>query len=172
MKQVTTVELDIAKHVFQAHGVDKAGRVAFKRKLRRHEVGKFFRNLEPCVVGIEASGSAHHWARVLRAAGHTVRLMAPQFVKPYVKSNKNDANDAEAIAEAVMRPKMRFVFAKSVEQQDMQCLHRIRSRLVACRTQLVNQIVDCWRSLASSCRNMWRNCAVECRRFWKMQRAG
>ena len=140
MKQVVAVGLDIAKQVFQAHGVDKAGKTVLRRKLRRHEVEKFFGNLGPCVVGIEASGSAHYWARVLGAAGHTVRLMAPQFVKPYVKSNKNDANDAEAIAEAVMRPNMRFVSPKSVEQQDMQCLHRVRSRLVACRTQLVNQI--------------------------------
>jgi transposase len=140
MMKVATVGLDIAKQVFQAHGVDKAGRLVVRRKLRRHEVEKFFRSLEPCVVGIEASGSAHYWARVLSGAGHTVRLMAPQFVKPYVKSNKNDANDAEAIAEAVTRPNMRFVSPKSVEQQDIQCLHRVRSRLVACRTQLSNQI--------------------------------
>ena len=140
MGKVTTVGLDIAKQVFQAHGIDRGGKVVFGRKLRRREVEKFFRALEPWVIGIEASGSAHYWARVLRAAGHTVRLMAPQFVKPYVKSNKNDANDAEAIAEAVTRPNMRFVSAKSVEQQDVQCLHRVRSRLVACRTQLVNQI--------------------------------
>ena len=92
------------------------------------------------MIGIEASGSAHYWARVLGGQGHTVRLMAPQFVKPYVKSQKNDANDAEAICEAVTRPNMRFVPQKSIEQQDLQCLHRVRSRLVSCRTQLINQV--------------------------------
>jgi transposase len=140
MLKVTTIGLDIAKQVFQVHGTDKAGRTVLRRKLRRSEVARFFSEQPPCLVGIEASGSAHYWARVLGGLGHTVRLMAPQFVKPYVKSNKNDANDAEAICEAVTRPSMRFVPQKSVEQQDLQCLHRVRSRLVACRTQLVNQI--------------------------------
>lgn len=138
--KVATIGLDIAKQVFQVHGADKSGKLVLRRKLRRNEVGRFFAGLEPCLVGIEASGSSHYWARALSAAGHTVRLMAPQFVKPYVKSNKNDANDAEAICEAVTRPNMRFVPQKSVEQQDLQCLHRVRSRLVTCRTQLVNQI--------------------------------
>jgi transposase len=140
MKVVAAVGLDIAKQVFQVHAADKAGRAVVRRKLKRNEVERFFAELEPCVVGIEASGSAHHWARVLSGLGHTVRLMAPQFVKPYVKSQKNDANDAEAICEAVTRPNMRFVPQKSVEQQDLQCLHRVRSRLVANRTQLINQI--------------------------------
>jgi transposase len=140
MVKVTTVGLDIAKQVFQVHGADKTGRTVLRRKLRRNEVARFFSEQAPCLVGIEASGSAHYWARMLGGLGHTVRLMAPQFVKPYVKSNKNDANDAEAICEAVTRPSMRFVPQKSVEQQDLQCLHRVRSRLVACRTQLVNQI--------------------------------
>ena len=140
MMKVTTIGLDIAKQVFQAHGTDKAGRTVVRRKLRRGEVARFFSEQPACLVGIEASGSAHYWARVLGDLGHTVRLMAPQFVKPYVKSNKNDANDAEAICEAVSRPSMRFVPQKSVEQQDLQCLHRVRSRLVSCRTQLVNQI--------------------------------
>jgi transposase len=126
--------------VFQVHGSDRFGRAVMRRKLRRSEVARFFSEQPPCLIGIEASGSAHHWARVLGGLGHTVRLMAPQFVKPYVKSNKNDANDAEAICEAVTRPSMRFVPQKSVEQQDLQCLHRVRSRLVACRTQLINQI--------------------------------
>jgi transposase len=138
--KATTIGLDIVKQVFQVHGADKAGRTVLRRKLRRSEVARFFSEQPPCLVGIEASGSAHHWARVLGGMGHTVRLIAPQFVKPYVKSNKNDANDAEAICEAVTRPTMRFVPQKSVEQQDLQCLHRVRSRLVACRTQLVNQI--------------------------------
>ena len=114
--------------------------MVLRRKLRRSEVARFFSEQPPCLVGIEASGSAHYWARVLGGLGHTVRLMAPRFVKPYVKSNKNDANDAEAICEAVTRPSMRFVPQKSVEQQDLQSLHRVRSRLVSCRTQLVNQI--------------------------------
>ena len=140
MKKVTTIGLDIAKQVFQVHGADRTGRAVVRRKLRRDEVVRFFSEVEPCLVGIEASGSAHYWARVLSRFGHTVRLMAPQFVKPYVKSQKNDANDAEAICEAVTRPSMRFVPQKSVEQQDLQCLHRVRSRLVACRTQLINQI--------------------------------
>ncbi len=140
MEQVTTIGLDIAKQVFQVHGADKAGKAVLRRKLRRGEVARFFSKLSPCLVGIEASGSAHYWARVIGAFGHTVRLMAPQFVKPYVKSQKNDANDAEAICEAATRPHMRFVPQKTVEQQDMQCLHRVRSRLVSSRTQLINQI--------------------------------
>lgn len=140
MKAIVTIGLDIAKQVFQVHGADKAGRPVLRRKLRRGEVLRFFSEHPPCLVGIEASGSAHYWARVIGGFGHTVRLMAPQFVKPYVKSQKNDANDAEAICEAVSRPHMRFVPQKSVEQQDLQCLHRVRSRLVASRTQLINQI--------------------------------
>jgi transposase len=140
MATVTTIGLDIAKQVFQVHGADKAGKAVLRRKLRRGEVAKFFSNLSPCLVGIEASGSAHYWSRVIESFGHTVRLMAPQFVKPYVKSQKNDANDAEAICEAVTRPHMRFVPQKSIEQQDLQCLHRVRSRLVSSRTQLINQI--------------------------------
>jgi transposase len=109
-------------------------------KLKRGEVARFFSEIPPCLIGIEASGSAHCWARVIGGFGHTVRLMAPQFVKPYVKSQENDANDAEAICEALARPNMRFVPQKSVEQQALQCLPRVRSRLVACRTQLIYQI--------------------------------
>jgi transposase len=141
--QVAIVGLDIAKHVFQLHGTDAAGKKVMSRKLRRQEVVPFFANLPDCVVGLGACGGAHYWARRLTAAGHTVRLMAPQFVKPFVKSNENDANDAEAICEAVTRPSMRFVPAKSVEQQDIQSLHRVRSRLVGCRTQLGNQVRVC-----------------------------
>lgn len=140
MVKAATIGLDIAKQVFQVHGADRTGRGVLRRKLRRNEMVRFFSELPPCLIGIEASGSAHYWARVLGELGHTVRLMAPQFVKPYVKSQKNDANDAEAICEAVARPSMRFVPQKSIEQQDLQCLHRVRSRLVACRTQLINQI--------------------------------
>lgn len=136
MKSIATIGLDIAKQVFQVHGADKSGRQVLRRKLRRGEMMRFFAEIPPCLIGIEASGSAHYWARTLGGFGHTVRLMTPQFVKPYVKSQKNDANDAEAICEAVGRPQMRFVSQKSIEQQDLQCLHRVRSRLVSCRTQL------------------------------------
>ena len=138
--KITTIGLDLAKQIFQVHGVDVEGRVVLRGRLRRNQVAAFFANVPPCVVGLEACCGAHYWSRVLGRFGHTVRLIAPQFVKPYVKSNKNDANDAEAICEAVSRPHMRFVPAKSVEQQDIQSLHRVRSRLVSSRTQLANQI--------------------------------
>lgn len=138
--RVATVGLDLAKRVFQVHGVDEQGAVVLRRRLQRDEVAPFFANLPACRVGVEACGGAHFWARKLSRCGHTVQLMAPQFVKPYVKSNKNDANDAEAICEAVGRPHMRFVPTKSVEQQDIQCLHRVRSRLVGARTALANQV--------------------------------
>jgi transposase len=138
--KIETVGLDIAKHIFQAHGVDRTGKVVLRKRLRRAEVSSFFAGVEPCLIGLEASGGAHYWFRVLSRLGHTVRLIAPQFVKPYVKSQKNDANDAEAICEAVSRPSMRFVPAKRVEQQDLRCLPRVRSWLIGCRTQLVNQI--------------------------------
>jgi len=137
---VPTIGLDIAKPVFQVQGVDKQGKVALRRRLRREQVAPFFANLSPCLVGLEACGGAHYWARRLSGFGHTVRLMVPQFVKPYVKSNKNDRNDAEAMCEAVSRPQMRFVPGKSVEQQDIQALHRVRSRLVGWRTQLAHQV--------------------------------
>ena len=138
--KIATVGLDIAKQVFQVHGADVEGRVVLRRRLRRNQVVSFFANLPPCVVGMEACCGSHYWFRKISSFGHTVRTMAPQFVKPYVKSNKNDANDAEAICEAVSRPNMRFVPAKSVEQQDIQSLHRVRSRLVSLRTGLANQI--------------------------------
>ena len=107
--KITTVGIDLAKNVFQVHGVDERGKAVLRKQLRRDQVAVFFANLPPCLIGMEACGSAHHWARTLQGFGHTVRLMAPQFVKPYVKSNKNDAADAEAICEAVARPNMRFV---------------------------------------------------------------
>jgi transposase len=138
--KVTTIGLDIAKNVFQVHGADAGGRAVLHRQLRRKQLSSFFANLPPCVIGLEACSGSHYWVRVLSRFGHTVQLIAPQFVKPYVKSNKNDANDAEAICEAVSRPQMRFVPAKSVEQQDIQSLHRVRSRLISLRTQLVNQV--------------------------------
>ena len=138
--KVTTVGLDLAKNVFQVHGVDKQGKAVVRRKLRRAQVREYFAKLPPCLVGMEACGGAHYWARELTTLGHTVKLMSPQFVKPYVKSNKNDANDAEAICEAVVRPNMRFVPAKGVEHMDLQAVHRIRQRLIEERTALVNQI--------------------------------
>ena len=107
--KITTVGIDLAKNVFQVHGVDERGKAVLKKQLKRHQLLVFFSNVPACLIGMEACGGAHFWARRLQAQGHTVRLMAPQFVKPYVKSNKNDAADAEAICEAVSRPNMRFV---------------------------------------------------------------
>ena len=138
--QITTVGLDLAKNVFQVHGVNGHGKVVLRKQLRRDQVAAFFANLPVCLVGMEACSSAHHWARKLQALGHTVRLMAPQFVKPYVKSNKNDAADAEAICEAVARPSMRFVPIKNVEQQAVLALHRARQGFVKARTAEANQI--------------------------------
>ncbi len=139
MNTVTTIGLDLAKQVFQVHGVDKRGKVVIKKRLSRGKVLGFFANLPPAVVGMEACGGSHYWAREIAKLGHTVRQMSPQFVKPYVKTNKNDANDAEAICEAVSRPNMRFVPTKSMEQQDILALHRIRERLVGHRTAVANQ---------------------------------
>jgi len=139
METVTTIGLDLAKRFFQVHGVNKLGKVVLRKKLSREAVLSFFANVSPCVVGMEACGGSHHWAREISKLGHIVRQMSPQFVKPYVKANKNDANDAEAICEAVSRPNMRFVPTKSIERQDIQALHRIRDRLVGSRTAIVNQ---------------------------------
>lgn len=138
--KITTVGIDLAKTVFQLHGVNEHGRVVLKKQLKRDQVVVFFANLPPCVIGMEACGSAHHWARRLQCLGHTVRLMAPQFVKPYVKTNKNDAADAEAICEAVARPNMRFVAIKNVEQQAVLALHRVRQGFVKARTAQANQV--------------------------------
>lgn len=138
--KVTTVGIDLAKNVFQVHGVDERGKPVIRKQLRRQQVAEFFVNLPACLIGMEACGSAHHWARKLQGMGHTVRLMAPQFVKPYVKTNKNDAADAEAICEAVSRPNMRFVPIKNVEQQSVLALHRARQGFVKARTAQANQI--------------------------------
>jgi transposase len=135
----TTIGLDIAKNVFQVHGVDAHGKVTLRKQLKRSQVLAFFANLPPCRIGLEACSGAHYWARELIKLGHDARLISPQFVKPYVKGNKNDANDAEAICEAVGRPSMRFVPVKSIEQQDIQMLHRVRSGLVKERTALANR---------------------------------
>jgi transposase len=137
---IKVLGIDLAKQSFQLHGVDAAGRTVLRKKLSRNNLTAFIANLPPCLIGLEACGGAHYWVRVFKSLGHSVRMIAPQFVKPYVKSNKNDAVDAEAICEAVQRPNMRFVPAKSVTQQDIQCLHRIRSQLVARRTAQANQI--------------------------------
>ena len=138
--RVTTIGLDLAKHVFQVHGVNAEGRPVLRKRLRRSEVATFFAALPPCLVGMEACATAHHWARELRRLGHEVRLMPPAYVKPYVKRGKTDAADAEAICEAVTRPTMRFVPIKAVEQQAALALHRTRDLLVRQRTQIVNMI--------------------------------
>ena len=137
--EINTIGIDLAKEVFQVHAVDARGHVVLKKKLKRKEMATFFANLTPCLIGMEACSSSHYWARKLQAMGHKVKLMAPQFVKPYVKTNKNDAADAEAICEAVTRPSMRFVGVKGVEQQTVLATHRVRSLLVAERTAMVNQ---------------------------------
>lgn len=137
---IKRVGIDLAKLVFQVHGVDYQDKVLLRKQLRRNQLLSFFANVSPCLIGMEACGGAHHWARELQKQGHTVKLIAPQFVKPYVKSNKNDANDAEAICEAVGRPTMRFVTIKTIAQQDLQAIHRIRSELVRQRTAKANQI--------------------------------
>ena len=138
--KITTVGLDIAKRVFQLHGVDAAGKTVLRRNLQRSEVLAFFKALPPCLVGIEACGTAHYWARELRELGHEVRLMPPSYVAPYVKRGKTDAADAAAICEAVTRPTMRFVPIKTAEQQAVLMLHRTRDLLVRQRTMLVNAL--------------------------------
>lgn len=134
------IGVDLAKQVFQVHGVDSHEQVKCRKQLKRSQMLDFFRQLEPCLVAMEACGSAHYWARELIKLGHEVRLIAPQFVKPYVKSGKNDANDAEAICEAASRPTMRYVPVKSEEQQAALSVHRIRSRTIRARTALVNEV--------------------------------
>lgn len=138
MEMITTIGLDIAKSVFQVHGIDAAGKIVVRRRLSRARVLPFFEKLPRCLVGIEACNTSHHWARELIALGHDVRLMPAQYVKPYVKRGKNDAADAEAICEAVTRPTMRFVAVKSPEQQSVMMLHRVRLMLSRQRTQLSN----------------------------------
>jgi transposase len=140
MQVITTIGLDIAKSVFQVHCVDAEGRVVLRRQLKRRYVLAFFQKLPPCLVGIEACASSHHWSRELQAIGHTVRLMPPAYVKPYVKRQKNDATDAEAICEAVTRPNMRFVATKTPEQQSCLTLHRTRHLLIRQQTSVINAI--------------------------------
>jgi transposase len=140
MQTVTTIGLDIAKSVFQVHGIDGEGHVVIRRQIKRRQVLAFFQRLPRCLVGIEACASAHHWSRELQALGHTVRLMPPAYVKPYVKRHKNDATDAEAICEAVTRPNMRFVATKTPEQQSCLTLHRTRHLFIRQQTSVINAI--------------------------------
>jgi transposase len=137
---ITTVGIDLAKNIFQLHGVNNVGETVLTKKLSRKKLPEFMAQLNPCLIGMESCGGSNYWGRRFRAMGHDVRLISPQFVKPYVKSNKNDAVDAEAICEAVARPNMRFVAIKTIEQQDIQSVHRIRARYVRGRTALANQI--------------------------------
>ena len=137
---VVTLGIDLAKNVFQLHGVDRVGKVVVTKRLRRAQLLRTIAQLPPCLIGVEACPGAHYWAREFAKFGHKVRLMGAQFVAPYRKGNKNDGNDAEAICEAVSRPSMRFVPAKSIEQQDLQMLQRIRENVIQSRTALINQI--------------------------------
>ena len=138
--KITTVGIDLAKNVIQVHGVDERGKTVLKKPLKRSQVLAFFANLPACRIGLEACASAHYWARKLQSFGHSVKLMAPQFVKPHVKTNKNDVADAEAICEAMSRPNMRFVPIKNGEQQAVLSLHRARQGFVKARTAQANQI--------------------------------
>jgi transposase len=139
-KEVSRIGIDLGKNVFHLFGVNKAGKPVLRKKLKRKVLLDYLANLPECLIGAEACGGSHHWAREIAKLGHEVRLISPQFVKPYVKGNKNDYNDAEGICEAVSRPTMRFVEIKNIEQQDIQALHRIRQSLVKSRTALSNQI--------------------------------
>jgi len=140
MEQVTTVGIDLAKRVFALHGVDETGRVVLRRMVRREQLVELIAGLSPCLIGMEAGSGAHQWARRFQALGHTVRLMAAKFVSPYRRNGKNDGNDAEAICEAVSRPGMRFVPVKSIEQQALLTLHRVRQGFIAERTATINRI--------------------------------
>ena len=140
MQTVTTIGLDIAKSVFQVHGVDAAGQVVVRRQLKRRYVLTFFQKLPSCLVGIEACASSHYWSRELQALGHTVRLMPPAYVEPYIKRQKNDAADAEAICEAVTRPSMRFVETKTPEQQSCLMFQRTRHLFIRQQTAVINAI--------------------------------
>lgn len=140
MEQVTTIGLDLAKRVFQVHGVGRDGRVVLRRQLKRRQVMSFFAKLPACLIGLEACGTAHHWGRQLRLLGHDVRLIAPAYAKAYVRRNKTDPADAEAICEAVSRPWMRFVPIKEEAEQAMASVHRVRERLIGQRTQIINML--------------------------------
>lgn len=138
MNNISVIGLDLAKNIFQVHGIDSSGKILIRKKLKRSEVLKFFSQLPLCLVGMEACGGSHYWYRELSKFGHTVKMMAPAFVKPYLKANKNDRNDAEAICEAVQRPTMRFVTPKTPEQQSILHLHHGRRLLIQQRVALTN----------------------------------
>jgi len=140
MTKVAILGIDLAKNVFQLHGVDAEGQPVLRRRVRREKLLQIVSDIEPCLITIEACTGAFYWARAFQQYGHSVRIISPQYVKPFVKGNKNDGNDAEALCEAVQRPKMRFVPLKTVEQQDVQALHRARQRLVNHRTALITQM--------------------------------
>lgn len=140
MKNIKVLGIDLAKNVFQVHGADSKGKCVLRKRLSRTKLIEFVSNLSPCIIGIEACGGAHYWARLFKQNGHEVRMMSPQFVKPYVKSNKTDRNDSEAIAEACTRPTMRFVPAKTIEQQDVLMIHRAREMSIKNKTAQANQI--------------------------------
>ena len=160
MQTITTVGLDIAKSVFQVHCVDANGDVVLRRQLKRRYVLTFFQKLPPCLVGIEACASSHYWSRQLQALGHTVRLMPPAYVKPYVKRQKNDAADAEAICEAVTRPNMRFVPTKTPEQQSCLTLHRTRHLFIRQQTAIINSIRACLAEFGIVARTQGRRAAA------------
>ena len=137
---IKTLGIDIAKNIFQIHGVDYRGKPVINKAIRRNKLSEFINQLPPCLIGMESCGGSNYWGQKFTKMGHEVKLISPQFVKPYVKSNKNDAVDAEAICEAFTRPTMRFVAIKNKEQQDIQSIHKVRARLVKERTALANQI--------------------------------
>lgn len=137
---ISILGIDIAKNTFQLHGADSTGKAILKKRLPRHKLAAYAANLPACTIVMESCGGANYWARVFQRSGHTVKLISPQFVKPFVKTNKNDANDAQAIVEAASRPSMNFVPIKQVEQQDVQSIHRVRTRIVKNRTALINEI--------------------------------
>ena len=140
MKNVTLLGIDIAKEIFQLHGVEKSGKAVLKKKLRRAQLMEYIVQLAPCTIVMEACGGSHYWAREFKKAGHQVKLISPQYVKPFVRGNKNDRNDAEAIVEAASRPRTRFVAINEESEQDVRSIHRVRSRLVGSRTAMVNEI--------------------------------
>ena len=152
MEKVTTLGIDLAKSVFSLHGVDGAGQMVLRRTVRRDQLVKVVAGIAPCLIGMEACSGAHEWGRRFQELGHTVRLMAPKFVAPYRKSGKNDGNDAEAICEAVTRPNMRFVPVKSLEQQALLAMHRVRQGFVVERTATINRLRGLiWQSGCSRC---------------------
>jgi transposase len=171
MKEITTVGLDLAKNVFHLIGCNVHGKEVKRKMLKRGQVMAYISNLPACLIGMEACAGAHFWARRFEEVGHEVRLIAPQHVKAYVRGNKNDYNDARAIAEAARRPDMRFVAVKTVEQQDVQALHRLREARVGEREQrCATRYVACWRSMGSYCRRGWVQYASGCRSCSKRPR--